>query len=195
MKPKLIIAILSVILLSACGPDTPASPTTDVNALYTAAAETFVAQLTQTAEALTPTPEANAIETPIPSSPTPEITTTPLRLTTPLCDDAAWVDDVTIPDKYDQLAPGQEFIKTWEVKNTGTCTWSLDYKLVYGGYKDPLGGKPTKIGIEVPPGAIAQVSITLVAPRQKGEYLSAWRLSNANGFPFGDFLYVIIIIR
>jgi hypothetical protein len=43
--------------LSACGSSSAdATPTVDVNALYTAAAETMVAGMTQTAQALPPTP-------------------------------------------------------------------------------------------------------------------------------------------
>lgn len=53
-------AIAAALLLAACNIGKSPEPTPDVNALYTAAAETLVAQFndqqTQTAQAATPTP-------------------------------------------------------------------------------------------------------------------------------------------
>ncbi len=35
--------------------------------------------------------------------------------------------DVTIPDGA-PVTPGQEFVKTWKIKNTGICTWDEGYQ-------------------------------------------------------------------
>jgi hypothetical protein len=195
----IVLAVVTGLLLSACAAGQPAAPTADVPALYTAAAETFIAELTRTAAAYTPTPEATttaAIPTATPSAtPTPEGTPTPAaQQTTPVCDNSAFVNDVTIPDGYDQLAPGQEFTKTWRVRNTGSCTWTSAYKLIFA-YGDQLGGKATPLGVSVPPGESIDISVILVAPTASGRYTGAWRLSNASDYPFGEFLTVVITMK
>ena len=64
MKIKfLTVAFLVAVLISACETAAPASPTLDANTIYTAAAETVIAELTQTAAANSPTPESTATET------------------------------------------------------------------------------------------------------------------------------------
>ena len=43
--------------------------------------------------------------------------------------DAEFVDDLTIPDRSD-VEPGAELDKRWEVRNSGSCDWDNDYRLV-----------------------------------------------------------------
>jgi hypothetical protein len=198
MKASHIILILIIAsLLAACGSQNNATPTLDVNAMFTAAAGTFVAEITQTAAAFTPTPQPTATDMPTQQAIdlTPSATSAPAATATqPVCDDALFIRDVTIPDKYNQLTPGQEFTKTWELKNTGTCSWTADYQIVYG-YGNQMNGKlSNRIGVEVPPQATVELSITLVAPAVSGEYTGYWRMANAAGSPFGAFFSVNIII-
>ncbi len=193
-----VITILTIIL-TACGSSPPAEPTIDPQAIFTAAAQTVAAQLTQTAAAATPTPEATATETPMPATETPSVTETPT--TSPLataaqalCDDAKYVSDVSVPDGT-VYAPNQEFVKTWKIVNAGTCTWKSGYKLVYGGYTVQMSGQAVTLGKDVVPGEQVDISIVLRAPSTTGEHLSAWRMSNDQGFPFGEFLWVKIVVR
>ncbi len=199
MKASRSIVILIIAsLLAACGSQSGATPTVDVNAMYTAAAGTFVAEITQTAAAFTSTPQPTATDMPTAdaASSNPIATDTqPAPPTEAVCDDAVFVRDATIPDGYNQLTPGQEFTKTWVLKNTGTCTWTADYQVVYGGYVDQMNGKlSNRIGVVVPPQAEIEVSIILVAPALSGEYAGYWRMANAAGSPFGEFFSVNIII-
>ncbi len=191
------VILIVAILLAACGSRTGATPTLDVNAMYTAAAGTFVAEITQTAAAFTPTPQPTATDIPTadaaPADPN-ATDTPPAPPTQAVCDDAIFVRDVTIPDRYDQLIPGQEFTKTWELKNTGTCPWTADYQIVYGYGELMNGKKANRIGVEVPPQATVELSVTLVAPALSGEYTGFWRMANAAGVPFGKFFSVNIII-
>jgi hypothetical protein len=60
-------------------------------------------------------------------TPTPMATATPV--TAGCTDRAAFVGDVTIPDQT-SIAPGAAFIKTWRLRNDGTCTWDASYALV-----------------------------------------------------------------
>ena len=46
------------------------------------------------------------------------------------CDRAEFLGDITIPDGS-ILTPIFEFIKSWRVKNTGGCTWTNNYHLIY----------------------------------------------------------------
>jgi hypothetical protein len=93
------------------------------------------------------------------------------------------------------MQPGENFTKTWKVKNTGTCSWTTAYSIVYGGYADKLGGKTTALGADVAPGQETEISIDMTAPTKPGNYVSAWRLANAQNYPFGTFLTVVIVVR
>ncbi len=195
-KPLWIIFTLLLLVLSACGGG-EISPATsvDTEAIQTAAVQTFIVQLTRAAPTLTLTPVATATET---LTPTLELTVTPSATNTASlavgCDDAAWVSDVTIPDGYDKLTPGQDFTKTWLVKNIGTCTWTTTYKPIFG-YGTLVGGQGLNLTRDVAPGETIQVSAVLKAPTQPGDYGAYWRLSNAQGYPFGGWLTVLIKIK
>jgi hypothetical protein len=194
-KTTIAMAVITAaaILLSACGPEpTPPPPTPDLDAFATQVAATVLAQVSKTAAAYIPpatnTPEATA--TPQVSS-TPEVTVSP---TSPAaCDLAKYVSDVTIPDGT-QMTPGQKFVKTWQIKNTGTCTWSAGYTLVYG-YGEKMNGKAVALTSDVLPGGTAEVSVNLTAPSKAGNYTAAWRMANKNGYPFGDFYTVVITVK
>jgi hypothetical protein len=187
------VILSAAILLSACGPEsTPPPPTPDLDAFATQVAATVLAQVSKTAAAYTPpatnTPEASA---------TPQVTSTPEATATPtspaVCDLAKYVSDVTIPDGT-QMTPGQKFVKTWQIKNTGTCTWSAGYTLVYG-YGEKMNGKAVALTSDVLPGATTEVSVNLTAPSKAGSYTAAWRMANAKGYPFGDFYTVVITVK
>ena len=99
-------------------------------------------------------------------------------------DRAAFVSDVTIPDNSYILA-GNSFVKTWRLRNTGTCTWTADYALVFAdGHK--MGG-PDLVPLPGPvaPGEIVDLSVTLTAPVSNGTYEGKWQLRNADGHRFG----------
>ena len=57
-----LLSLSLILVLTACGSKTPVEPTADANAIYTAAAETVQAQLTQQA-ALNPTATTTALPT------------------------------------------------------------------------------------------------------------------------------------
>jgi hypothetical protein len=100
-------------------------------------------------------------------------------------DQAAYVDDVTIPDNT-PLAPGAPFVKTWRVRNVGTCTWGANYSLVSVG-GEPMGGQsPTPLPQPVQPGGEIELSLALVAPANPGVYRGEWKLQNGSGVLFGS---------
>ena len=208
MRLKLTISVMLIaVLIAGCGASsTPsAEPTSDVAAIRTSAARTVVAQFTLTAAAFTPTPSlpTEPAETQAPGE-TATGTAPPLAQVTnaqgttfALCDslsiDVATVD-VNIPDGT-TMAPGQDFVKTWKVKNNGSCPWGAGYRLVYAGYADDMSGQFQPLTEVVQPGQEVELSVQFTAPDDVGEYLSAWQMSNPAGVTFEDIIYVKIIVE
>jgi len=176
------ISILTVIILilSACNLPSSAPPTEEPNVIFTAAALTVQAQLTQAVPfntpTLPPTPQpTNTAVTPFPTVAIP--TVKPVFSPTPVCDQAQFVKDVTIPDGS-SFAPGAPFTKTWRLRNAGTCTWS-GYMLVFD-RGDAMNGATQTIGT-VGPGQEVELSVTLTAPPAAGSYRGYWRIRSASG--------------
>ncbi len=214
--------VMLMLVLTACGTSAPPpAPTVDINLVYTQAAQTAFAQLTQTALFAPPT----ATNTPTPAETnTPRPTNTPLITDTPsgsfsptpwptlsdiggggggggeVYDNAVYVDDVTIPDGT-EVSPGATFVKTWRVRNTGISTWTPQYAIIYGWASDNWKSiknnppAPAPIRQSVAPGEEVDVSITLKAPIESGFYQATFRLRNDRGYNFGEWLTVVIRVK
>ncbi len=213
--------LLSLAFLTACGGQKEPEPTPiDPIAIFTQAAQTVAAQMTQTAQAAAPTPMPPTA-TPVPPTATlaslatvapfntPALTPgvfTPLPSPTlfnnppptqsgPLCDDAIYVADITIPDGT-KLKPGEDFQKIWRIQNTGTCTWDDGYSLVFA-FGDPLDGPPWKITKTkdfVAPGETKDIGIWMTAHLAPGEYSGCWRMKNDRDVLFGGIVCVDIVV-
>jgi hypothetical protein len=207
MKLKLTISVMLItVLLAACGSaNPPQEPTPDVAVIRTSAASTVISQFTLTAAVFTPTTSlpTEPAETSTPSTPqaTSTATTQPVAqvtnaegTTVALCDNLDFVADVNIPDDTN-MSPGQDFVKTWRVKNTGSCPWEAGYELVYAGYADRMDGQPQQLTQVVQPGQEVEISVQFTAPSEIGEYLSAWQMSNPRGVTFPEAIYVRIIVQ
>ena len=159
--------------------------------------ETAFAIVSKTAAAVANTPTV----TPIPgASPTLGPTNTPFTVNTPppptqqSCDNAAYVDDVTIPD-FSEIAPGAQFVKTWKIKNTGPSIWNTNYRLAYGWGGEGTDWKtapPAYLTKAVNPGEEIDVSMTLSAPVNTGQYGAHFKMQNDKGYYFGTDLTIII---
>lgn len=179
--------LLSACNLSAAPRPTPVNP----NVVFTAAAQTVEARLTQSALLLTAVPP---VSTPLPTatlapleqnlnplSPAPVL---PAPVTPPdpsvPCDAARFIADVTVPDGT-PYSPGAAFVKTWRLKNIGTCAWNASYALVFDS-GEAMGG-PASLPLPGPvaPGEEIDLSVPLVAPTRSGKYRGYWRLQNAAG--------------
>jgi len=202
MKQTSLVLIICSLWLSACGASNAPESTPDVAVVRTSAASTVVSQFTLTAAAFTPTPHLQVAEAPTLEEPTAtEAVANPDNATsdTP-CDKYEWdlaTVDVNYPDDT-PVTPGEDFIKTWKIKNTGTCTWGAGYTLVYSGYTDKMSGEPVAFE-DVLPGQEVEISVQFKAPSEAGTYVSAWTLVNAAGISFfgneDKPLYVRILVQ
>jgi hypothetical protein len=146
--------------------------------LYTAAAQTLEARQTEVAS-------ATGTTTAMGSFPTLGAATagkTPASVS--LCDAAAFVRDVTIPDGT-IVDAGDDFTKTWRLSNVGTCSWTTAYAVVFLSGNRMQGPISRGIPGTVHPGQTVDVSVKLSAPDDGGEYQGYWKLRNAAGALFG----------
>ncbi|MCJ7824380.1 MAG: NBR1-Ig-like domain-containing protein, partial [Anaerolineales bacterium] len=130
----------------------------------------------------TPTQEPTVEE----ASPTPPPTFTPVPSATAIpCDRADFITDVTVPDGSD-YSPGDVFTKTWRLKNTGSCTWTSGYDLVFD-HGDQMGA-PAAVQLTsstVGTNQTVDVSVQLTAPGSEGNYKGYFKLRNSQGAIFG----------
>lgn len=100
------------------------------------------------------------------------------------CDAANFVMDVTIPDGT-SFAAGTPFIKTWRLRNAGTCTWSKSYALVFTGGEQMGAPAEMYLPVDVLPGQVVDLSVQMTAPSATGKYRGNWMFRNASGVLFG----------
>jgi hypothetical protein len=136
------------------------------------------------------TPLASTPMSPIPTSTsTPPVPAAPSG---PCLNDAEFLEDLTIPD-LTEVEPGSELDKRWRVRNSGSCDWNADYRLV--NVAGPGFGGPDRIALyPARAGASAVWQVVLTAPSSPGEHISRWQAQDPDGAPFGDevFLYIIV---
>ncbi len=92
--------------------------------------------------------------------------------------------DVTVPDNT-AIPAGQQFVKTWRLRNTGTCTWDTSYSLIFVKGNNLGGPASVPISTTVAPGASINASVNLTAPAAAGTYKGNWQLRNGSGTAFG----------
>jgi len=221
-KAILFILLVSVLLVS-CGGQPPASPTPDMNALLTQSIGTLSASFFLTQTAIVPTVTNTALPTPT-SLPTntplalpsalpsatqgylataivyPSVTGTVYTLTpNPSslaygCNNLGFIRDVTVPSGT-EMKPNENFTKTWQVANTGTCDWLNGYRLVPVSGEE-LAEEPVKVpNAPVPPKEWRQISVNMTAPKGKGTYTQYWQMSDGAGHTFGTLLGVTIVVK
>ena len=193
-----VLVILGIAALFAWGSGNKAAPTAtlSVNDIYTQVAQTVVAQQA-TQQALNP-PTTTPFPTFPLASPTSASTQAPIPTAVNLspvataqgCDSSTYVSDVTVPDGT-VMTPGQTFVKTWLVQNTGTCTWDTNYKIGFG-FGEPMSGTTTALTKTVAPGEQVEISVNLTVPAKTGNLTGTWRMMNGQGAFFGTNLTVVI---
>lgn len=142
------------------------------------------AQPTATPWVITATP-LPATATPIPptATPVPLLPTATATAALP-CNALSFVTDVTVPDGS-VYAPGESFVKTWRLRNSGSCAWVPGYALVFADGNSMNGQAAVNLTTTVNPGDTVDVSVTLTAPRDTGDYTGNWKMRSAQGIVFG----------
>lgn len=93
---------------------------------------------------------------------------------------------------------GEQFTKSWEFINVGSCTWDEGYSFAFvqefstGGY----GGKDfviPKNGPFVEPQKTTTFTVTLKTPKTPGEYIWYFKLKDDQGNYFGSLVWTKIV--
>ena len=175
-----LIALLLVILVVRGGNEGPTAE--DVLGTSQAMAGTMVSlQLSEVAKA---GPSATTVPSAIPPSPSPEID----RETPTPANDAECLSmqltDENVPDDS-IVSPGENFVKSWLLTNTGSCTWTEDYAMVFHHGDDMEANNFTPLAGWVLPGESVWLSLDMIAPFQVGSHIGFWALQSPDGSVFG----------
>ena len=181
--------ILAAFALVSCNlPIGSQNSNLDQNAINTRVAQTIAAaQSVNPTIIITATPAAQEMPTitpaPLATLVAPTAIPSTATATPDTCNQASFIDDVTIPDGS-KIFSGASFIKTWRVKNIGTCTWNTNYALVtFSG--DNLGAPAVSVlPANVPPGGTIDLSVNLTAPASNGKYKQNFKLRSDSGLLF-----------
>ena len=175
------------LLLTACGGNADADAI-----IQTSVAETVAAQAPIV---ITETPAATLFPTKTPfASPT---LGTPIALVSPTtgavtggkaeCAKASLQDETVVDGKI--FKPGEEFIKTWYIKNESTCVWDTTYKIIFWSGDILGGGYYYNLPQVTGPGQTVPISLVLTVPSTPGYYRSEWKLQTPDSIPFGVGVY------
>lgn len=191
---KIVSAVmLTALLLSACGAAAPAEPTQDPNAIFTQVAETVMVSMTQTAEAMppTPTPEPTATAAPtLPPVPTVDPLATQEVIPTMPIGPTATIQKFGDSARYNTQTPGdgkvfkkgEEFQFIVCFSNDGATTWDDKYYLEWiSGFLLWSDQKKFYVGEEVKPGGKWCFYSPAVAPWNTGTYTTRWYMKNSEG--------------
>jgi hypothetical protein len=111
------------------------------------------------------------------ATPTPTIKPAP-------CDKAEFIADINIPPGTVML-PATQFTKTWRLKNVGTCTWTISYRIAFFGGEQMGALSSVQFPTNVTPGQAVDLSLNMTAPSTAGAYRGYWIFQNDTGASFG----------
>ena len=87
---------------------------------------------------------------------------------------------------------GQNFTKSWRVRNSGTCAWAPDFALAYvqgNRIESSMGGSPVQVGRTVQPGETIDISVRLRAPQIYGTFQGFWQMRTNLAQYFGEVVW------
>jgi hypothetical protein len=106
--------------------------------------------------------------------------------------DAALVAEPETPNGT-EVAPGQPFLKTWQVLNSGTCFWEPGTRMRY--VDGELTGIVEAVNLPITePARTANVSIGFIAPDRPGTYASFWQLQMQDGTVIQTVFSVMVVV-
>jgi hypothetical protein len=206
-KAEQSLRILSCLLffyLSACSPQAaptlfiaPHSPTGTSTAQASSTPETPIPPTVNAAPlTATASPALLPSATPTVVIPSPSETPSPTPSSTPfICGDSLkFLADLNFPDGT-VVQPGKTFEKQWQVQNDGSCDWGPGYRLKLAPGQPSLGAADKMALFPARAGTKTTLSITFTAPAQAGTYRTVWQATNPEGIPFGESIYMEIIVQ
>lgn len=183
VRKLLVAALVTALELSACSGQAPPATITPTPTQT----QTSIPVVTET-PALVETPQTQPVEemqldiadNPLPTVTATSISTPAAPTNSPDCTNSAtFVADVTIPD-LTNFVGGTTFTKTWRIRNTGTCVWGPDYKLV--NYSEETMGAPGSVPLDVTlPGQTLDISVDMIAPNRIGKHRGNFVIKNPRG--------------
>jgi len=110
-----------------------------------------------------------------------------------------FVGDVTVPDGT-EFVIGTSFVKTWRMRNNGTCTWDSTYYFVQAdtsGYS--LVAYPHEIPLpETKPGEEVDISVTVELTTEAPPHtqqVAQFQMRSPSGAYFGDAPFIKIVVK
>jgi hypothetical protein len=172
-----------VSILAAC--TLPFKIQNQADFIATAVEQTMQAKIAALPTAMVIAPADTPV--PLPTSETVQVEAT----STPECFHALLVSE-TIPDGT-LFDPGDGLTKVWWLKNTGSCTWTPDYQLVFKS-GDKMGGESAVyLTNYVKPGDQIEVAVNLTAPDTADTYSGYWQLLSDSGVRFAKIWAQIVV--
>ena len=174
-RATLLIILLAFLIFPACAPTPTPTP------FIPPKAPTPTQVLVQGSTPIIPT-----------STPVPEAVASPTA-TPPCTDGLAFVEDISIPDGT-IVSPNASVDKRWLVQNNGSCNWDSRYRLKFVGGLE-MGATTEQALYPARSGAQATIRINFTAPGEPGTYTTAWQAVDPNGEPFGDAVFMEIVVE
>jgi len=134
-----------------------------------------------------PTQLPTVVISPVPPTPTripPTATRIPPTPTPKPCNRIDFRGDVTYPDGT-KVIGGTSFVKTWRLKNDGSCTWTTSYDLAFVDGDRMSAPSFVDFPKQVKPGESIDISVSMIAPGTPGKYTAHFMLVDQNGNRFG----------
>jgi hypothetical protein len=196
-KKSSLLIIFSIIVIasfafSACGAAAPAEPTADPNAVFTQVAETVMVSMTQTSEAMPPTPMPEPTAT---TEPTKEVMPDIDMTAEPTAESYSFGPTPTMqrfgdsaqyntqnPADGKVFAPNENFQFTVCFSNNGSTIWDTTYYLEWmSGYRLWTATKYFYVGESIDPGGKWCFTLPNIAPSEPGAYMTRWYFKNSDG--------------
>jgi hypothetical protein len=171
---SIVLALVMLVASSlACGRDSTGEQT-PVVVVATATSEADGAEAEATAQPQATLLPLDPTSTPVPGG---------------CADGMQFVADVSVPDGS-VFEPNVPFIKTWRLRNSGSCFWSGYHVVFVDG--EPMGTLDQPIP-DMPTGEEFDFSIEMTSPGGAGNYTGRWQVQSPGGAALGTLTCVIVV--
>jgi hypothetical protein len=157
-----------------------------VSVLTLCGCQTVGVQASATPVAFPSTSTAPVRVTPASATPLPTATEEPCE------NDAIFMADLTIPD-FSEVIPGEPLRKSWQIRNTGSCSWGPGYHIVFK-EGHAMTERLQHALYPARPETNAVVQINMTAPEAPGDYQGFWLMYDPDGNVFGEKLFIKITV-